>query len=189
MEIEKLKGSLLSEAEAEAEKIVGTAQADAKAMLSTERAKLSALREKAEEEVEKTLEEQRNERIAWARLEAKRVLAEAREDTIAGVIDQFFQELKNVRKSADYKKLLKESVPSAAKELGKGSVVHVVKGDKAKLPKITGAKVKEDLKGLGGALVESPGGSIRIDLTLETLFESRRDELRKSISDKLFGGK
>jgi vacuolar-type H+-ATPase subunit E/Vma4 len=54
---------------------------------------------------------------------------------------------------------------------------------------MNGVKVVEDLKGFGGALVESADGKIRMDLTLETQFDSRRDELRKSISDKLFGGK
>ena len=83
MEIEKLKGSLLSEAKAEAEKTVKSAEADAKAMLSEERAKLSALKSEAEKSVEKSLEEQKNERIAWARLEAKRVLAEAKERAVA----------------------------------------------------------------------------------------------------------
>lgn len=189
MEIEKLKGSLLSEARAEADKIVETAQADAKAMLSEERARLSALKENAEKEVEKTLEEQSNERIAWARLEAKRVLAEAREDAIKGVIEQFFDELGSVRKSAEYKKFMKKSVPDAAKELGKGTTVHIAKGDKTALPKMNGTKVVEDLKGMGGALLESSDGKIMIDLTVETLFESKRDELRKKISDKLFGGK
>jgi len=189
MEIEKLKGSLLSEAKAEAEKIVEAAEADAKAMLSEEKAKLSALKSEAEKNVEKTLEEQRNERIAWGRLEAKRVLAEAREDAIKGVIELFFDELKNVRKTPEYKKFLKKSLPDAAKELGKGTRVHIIKGDRSALPRMNGTKVVEDLKGLGGALLESSDGKIRIDLTIETLFESRRDELRKEIYDKLFGGK
>jgi vacuolar-type H+-ATPase subunit E/Vma4 len=189
MEIEKLKGSLLSEAKADADKIVSSAESDAKAMLLEERAKLSALKSEAEKSVEKMLAEQSNERVAWARLEAKRVLAEAREDAIKGVIERFFDELKKVRKTPEYKRFLKNSVPSASKELGKGAAVHIVKGDKPALPKMNGVRVVEDLKGLGGALVESSDGKIRIDLTLETQFESRRDELRKSISDKLFGGK
>jgi V/A-type H+-transporting ATPase subunit E len=189
MEIEKLKGSLLSEARAEADRIVAAAEADAKAMLSAERDRLSALTSEAEKSVEKMLEEQRSERIAWARLEAKRILAEAREDAIKGVVEQFFEELRKVRKAPEYKRFMKRAVPEAAKELGKGSKVHIVKGDKAALPKMNGVKVVEDLKGLGGALVESADGRIRMDLTLETQFDSRRDELRKSISDKLFGGK
>jgi vacuolar-type H+-ATPase subunit E/Vma4 len=157
-------------------------------MLSEERAKLSALKSEAEKSVEKMLDERSNERIAWARLEAKRVLAEAREDAIKSVIEQFFDELKKVRKTPEYKKFLKKSVPLAANELGKGARVHIVKGDKTALPKMNGVKIVEDLKGLGGALVESSDGKIRIDLTIEMQFDSRRDELRKSISDKLFGG-
>jgi vacuolar-type H+-ATPase subunit E/Vma4 len=147
------------------------------------------MKKEAEKDVEKNLTEQSNERIAWARLEAKRVLAEAREDSIKGVIEDLFTELKSVRKTAEYKKFLKKSVPAAAKELGRNTRVHIVKGDKTHLPKMNGVKVVEDLKALGGVLLESSDEKIRIDLTLERLFESRRDELRKQISDKLFGGK
>ena len=62
-----------------------------------------------------------------------------------------------------------------------------MKGDKSLIPALKGAKVVEDLHGFGGALLESADGKIRMDLTLETLFESRRDEIRKKIYEKLFG--
>ena len=82
---------------------------------------------------------------------------------------------------------LKKEVTKAVAELGKGSTVHVLKGEKKLLPKLDAAVV-EDLQGLGGAMVEGADGKIRMDLTLETLFDSRRDEIRKHISEKLFGG-
>jgi vacuolar-type H+-ATPase subunit E/Vma4 len=49
--------------------------------------------------------------------------------------------------------------------------------------------VVDDLEALGGAIVESSDGKVMIDLTLETLFETRRDEIRKQVYEKLFGDK
>ena len=189
MGIEKLKVSLLAEAREEAQQIVQTAQSHIDGMVKEERAKNAAMKTRAEKEVEKTLEDQRNERIAWARLEAKRINAEAREDALNNVLEEFFDSLAKSRKSQEYRKFLKKAVPAAAADLGGKVTIHVVKGDRASIPKIKDAKVVEDLDGLGGALVESEDGRIRVDLTLETLVDTRRDEIRSKIAKKLFGGK
>jgi vacuolar-type H+-ATPase subunit E/Vma4 len=159
MGIEKLKHSLLSEAKEEAQQIVQTAQSHVSGMLQEEKAREKKLRESAEKEIKRTLAEQRNERIAWARLEAKRMGAEAREDAINNVLEEFFNELAKSRKSQEYKKFMKN------------------------------AKIAEDLSGLGGALVESADGRIRVDLRLETLVDTGRDEIRKQVAAALFGGK
>jgi vacuolar-type H+-ATPase subunit E/Vma4 len=188
MGIEKLKGSLLSEAQEDAQKIVQGAEEQAKRTADEEGERRSRMKKDAEADLERMLSEQRNERLAWARLESKRVMTESREDAIKNVLEEFFDALKGARKSPEYKRFLAAAVASASAEMGPGSVVHVVKGDKALLGALKGAKIAEDLEGLGGALVESSSGKIRIDLTLETQFESRRDEIRKKISDKLFGG-
>lgn len=188
MGIERLKGSLLSEASEDAKKIVEAAESHVSRMVEDERSRKASMKKDADREIEKLLEEQRNERIAWARLESKRILAESREDAIKGVLEEFFDSLEGARKTPEYKKFLAKAVPQAASELGGSVTVRVLKGDKALLPAIKGAKVNEDLDALGGAIVETSDGKIRIDLTLETLFEAQRDEIRKTIYEKLFKG-
>ncbi len=190
MGIEKLTSSLLKEADEEAAKIVEAAEWHVKKMKEDERSKRSVLKKGAEKETEKLLSEQRNERLAWARLEAKRITAEAREDAINGAIDDFFTSLKEVKKSKEYKDFLSRNVSAAVKELsGMKLTVRVGKGDKNLLPKLpNGCKVATDLDALGGAVIETQDGKMKVDLTLETLFELRRDELRKMIAEKLFSG-
>lgn len=189
MGIEKLKNSLLSDANKEAEGIVQSAEAHVRNMLEEEKAKGAAVRSGAEKEVERLLGEQRNERIAWARLESKRMLAEAREDAIKDVFEDFFAALEGLRKSPEYKKFMKASIEQAASELGGSVTIHVAKGEKELVPKLKGATVVDDLQGLGGAMVEAEDGKTRINLTIETLVETRKDELRKKIYEKLFGDK
>jgi V/A-type H+/Na+-transporting ATPase subunit E len=189
MGIEKLRGSLLSEAQEDAQKMIKDAQDQATKIEEEERGKRSTLKKDAEGEVERMLGEQRNERLAWARLESKRVMSEAREDAIREVLESFLDALKGARKTPEYKKYLAKAVAQACSELGSGAIIHIAKGDKSLLGPIKSAKVVEDLDGLGGARIESSSGKMLIDMTLETLFESRKDDIRKMIYDKLFGEK
>ncbi|MFH1394071.1 MAG: V-type ATP synthase subunit E family protein [Candidatus Micrarchaeota archaeon] len=189
MGIERLTSSLLLEANKEAADIISAAESHVQKMVEEERARNKELESGMEEDVDRILDGQKNERIAWARLEAKRILAEAREDAIKNVLEGFFEALSKGKQSKEYKEFMGSAVKSAISELGtSGLVVHVCKGE-GKLVKVKGVKVVQDLDALGGAIVESKDGNVRVNLTLEMLFESRRDELRKKISDKLFGGK
>jgi V/A-type H+-transporting ATPase subunit E len=187
MGIEKITSSLLADAKKEADEILGNAELSAERMLSQEKSKRTLLLSQAEEQVEKTLEEHRRERLAWARLEAKRISAEAKEDAIKGVFDDLFEMLGEVRKSDEYKKFMKSAVSSAIAELkGKDVVVHCIKGEKSLLPSEK-AKAIEGLEATGGAVVETADGKIRIDLTLEALLGMKREALRKQIYLQLFG--
>lgn len=189
MGIERLKGSLISEAREEAEKITGAAREQADGITQAERSKCLAMRKDADASVKRLLDDLRGERIAWARLESKRIMAEAKEDAIKGVIDDFFEALEAARKSPEYKKYMAKSLNEAIAELGAGATIHVVKGDKALVASGKGARVVEDLDSVGGLLAESADGKIRMNFTLETLFEGYRDEVRKRVYDLLFGGK
>lgn len=187
MGVEKLTTSLVSEASKEGEEIVKTAQWHVDKMLKEEQSKEKGLKDQAEKETAAQLDEQRNERLAWARLEAKRIIAESREDAISNSLENFFSELKQVRKDKSYKDFLKKSVQDAVAQLGAKSTIHIVKADAAVLGKMNGCKIISDLDALGGAIIESEDKSVRIDIRLETLFELQRDKLRKDIYEHIFG--
>ncbi len=186
MGIRKLASSLIKEGEAEAAKIVESAKWHVQKMVEEEKAKKQGQKALVEEEVRKLLEDQRRERLAWARLEAKRLLAEGREDAIKKSLDELYALSPSIRHSAAYSKWLSSQVESALKEVGEKAVVRVVKGDKKLLSGVK-AEVEESLDGLGGAIVESADGRMRVDLRLETLLERRADEVRRALATELFG--
>jgi V/A-type H+-transporting ATPase subunit E len=189
MGIERLTSSLLLEANKEAEDIVSAAESHVQKMLEEERSRNEELRKEMAEEARNTIENLRNERVAWAKLEAKRIVAEAKEDAINNVLHEFFEELKKARKTKAYKTYISNRIKDAVDEFGSGSLsVHVRKGEKSLVPKKKGIKIVEDLDSLGGAIVESKDGKVRMNLTLETIYEAKKDALRKKVSDKLFGG-
>ncbi len=188
MGIEKLRNSLLSEASGEADRIVSQAKAQAGTFLEEERKGAEAMKAQAEKEVKGRLEEERNERLAWARLEGKRIVAEAEEDAIKSVSDDIMDALGAMHGSAEYKSFMKRAIESGCSELDGNVVVHVKKGEKALVPKTKGISgIEDDLEGLGGAMIESANGEIRVNCTLEMLLEAKRDDLRKIIHEKLFG--
>jgi V/A-type H+-transporting ATPase subunit E len=187
MGIERLTSSLISDANKEAEEIVKNAEWHASQMLEDERKKNDQYIEKAKTDVELSLTEQQNERFAWARLEAKRIMAEAHEDAIKNTLEDFFILLKKVRSMSEYKKFIKSAISEAVADLGDNAItVHVCKGDAQLIGKISNCKIKEDLQGFGGVIVEGSEGQVRVNMALETLFESKRDDLRKQIYDALF---
>lgn len=190
MGIERLTSSLLLEANTEADQIIKAAETHVQKMVAGERAKTEELIKETHESVSKVLESRRNERIAWARLEAKRLLAEAKEDAIKNILEQFFEVLGQMKKSKEYRDFMSNGINYAIHELGNsGLTIHVSKGESKLVPRVKGIKVVEDLTALGGALVETKDHKVCINLTLEMVFESKKDELRKRIADKLFGGK
>ncbi|MEM2909168.1 MAG: V-type ATP synthase subunit E [Candidatus Bilamarchaeaceae archaeon] len=185
MGIERLTSSLLKEAEQESVKIIESAKWHVEEMVKEERKKEAEMRKKAEEEVKRLLEEQRTERLAWARLEGKRIIADAKEDAIRAAIDTIYESASEIRKTKEYATFLSKSVEEAVQELGGQAKVHVLKGEKKLLQKIK-AEVLENLEGLGGALVESADGKTVVDLRLETALELRSDALRREIAALLF---
>jgi vacuolar-type H+-ATPase subunit E/Vma4 len=74
----------------------------------------------------------------------------------------------------------------AVEELGGKTVVRCIKSDTPILGKLANVKLESDLEGLGGAIVEVEDGTVRIDLRIETLYDIKRDSMRKDVYDKIF---
>jgi len=94
-----------------------------------------------------------------------------------------------MKKGPEYGSFMAKAVEEGIRELGSGITIHVLKGEKNLVPKIKGIKISEDLSGLGGALMKNEKGTIRVDFTLETMIETKRDDLRKDRDAKIFGGR
>ncbi len=187
MGFEKLRESLITRADADAAKIIADAELKASELSVSEKSTATAISDIAASEAKTSLDLKSKERLAWARLEAKRILSEAREDAVSNSFDLFVEELTNLKKSAEYKSFIRTSVDRALTHAGSGAIIHVLKGEKDLVPKSKEITISEDLSGFGGVIVESADGTVFLDLTLETLIEMRRDDLRKEISAKLFG--
>lgn len=183
--MEQLTATILDEARKESASAVSAAEAERRKMLGEAKAAAEKARMDAEAKTAEFVESQRRERIAWARIEAKRAINEARESVVNGAIDDVFAEMRTFPKDKEYPKFLNALVAYGLKELGDPkAMVHVRKEDKKHL---SGKhSVKDDLDEWGGCIVESEDGTVRIDLTFAALLEQKRESLRKSLYEALF---
>lgn len=186
MGFEKLRESLITRADQDAAKIIADAESKARELAASESSSASSISDLALSQAKKSLDLKSKERLAWARLESKRIISEAKEDAVSSSFDSLVEELTNLKKSSEYKSFIKTSVERATPHAGSGAIVHVLKGEKDLVPKSKEITILEDLDGFGGVIVESSDGTVFLDLTLETLLEMRRDDLRKEISERLF---
>lgn len=189
MSLEKLKKSLLLEADKESERILTSASEQANAINNSEKNAMLALNEKVEREVKEKIEEERKERLAWARLESKKIIAEAIEDSLKAAMDELYEAFSEMNTSSEYKKFLENSLKLAIAEL-KGPVkIHLKKGE-GKLIKVPKeCEVIEDLNEVGGLIAESFDGKVRYNRTIRTIVDYHQDEIRNRIYSALHGGK
>jgi len=185
MGLEQLTATILDEARKESASAVSAADAERRKMLGEAKAAAEKARMDAEAKTAEFVESQRRERIAWARIEAKRSINEARESVVNDAIDDVFAEMRAFPKGREYPKFLNSLVEKGLKELGNPkAVVHVRKEDRKHLNGKN--SVKDDLDEWGGCIVESADGSVRVDLTFSALLEQKRELLRKMLYEALF---
>lgn len=187
MGLEQLTATILDEVRKEAASTLSAAESERKRMLGEAKAAGEKAKKEAESRTAEFVEAQRRERIAWARIEAKRSISEAKESVVNGAIDDVLEKLRAFPKDKSYPKFLNALVEKGLKELdAPRAVVHVRREDKKHL-KNGKCSVKDDLnEGWGGCIVESEDGNMRVDLTLGTLLEQKRELLRKRLYESLF---
>lgn len=121
-----------------------------------------------------------------ATLEAKRIIdaktGELLEDGLSSISDQ----IKSVRESPDYAKILNKMVLTAGIMLGNDCTLYLRKADITKISNKSGLRIVEDnLDGHGGILARSKDGKIELDLTLSAIFNRVKEKLIQEIYERI----
>jgi len=182
---------ILSEAQKEAEKLKEEAKkrAEAKAEWILRKAKTQA-----------EIEKQRI--IANAKLEVRKKKLAVQEELIRKVIESLKERLASLP-DEEYFPILVELTVKAVEELGVESVVihsnertlkliaERLAEFKEKIKEALGREVEvtlgEPFHTIGGVIVESSDGSVRVDNTFEARIERFESELRATVAKALFG--
>jgi V/A-type H+-transporting ATPase subunit E len=182
---------ILSEAQKEAEKLKEEARkrAEAKAEWILRKAKTQA-------------EIERQRIIANAKLEVRKKKLAVQEELIRQVIESLKERLANLPED-EYFPMLVELTVKAVEELGTDKVVvrsnertlklivERLSEFREKLKEALGKDVEvtvgEPIQTIGGILVESSDGSVRVDNTFEARIERFESDLRATIAKALFG--
>jgi len=190
MKIESVANAVIEEAEKEANAIRQAAEKEASAAIKVERERLAKEKESRLKEYEKEISKMMDERVAAARLDAKKELQKAEDAVAQRVIESALDQLYSMRKSkTQYAKVLKKLYARARSELGSGKLeVLCAKPDTALMEEIAekGDSVKADASVDGGIIVRDPGKNVLIDLTFTTLVKDKEADIKVYVYKKLF---
>ena len=184
MSLENLGKALMQEGKAEARKIISEAEKQASAELAKAKDAAKEITAVARKKVEEIVVAEQNERISAAKLKAKKIVSDATNTTIDSAMEKIWQEFVKLPSKEDYETILKGLITSAEKELGNG-VVNVNANDMRLAKKISKNVSDKPADISGGAIVTSKNGKIIIDNSLESIFDSKKDEVRKIIFSEI----
>ncbi|MFH1181739.1 MAG: V-type ATP synthase subunit E family protein [Candidatus Woesearchaeota archaeon] len=180
MGLEKVKDDVLEKAKHEAAKLAAEAEDEAK-RIKREKAKASeALSREAEKKLEAQKSEMISRAVSSAELEAKKEMLNARKDIINRIFAEAKRRLKAIpqsRRNSHIAKLLE----IAGRELE----IARVYCNESDLKNIQGFNA-EKAEIIGGIIAENKEGTVRVDLSYDSLLEEVYRESLKEVSEVLF---
>ena len=188
MSLEKLKDEIQASAESEVRKILDAAKKDAQAIISRAETESVALKESIKNEA---LEQMKLERvrISAAKLNAKKIIAEAKEQIVKKTFACLEDELRTFSKSKDYRPFVEKLIKKNSKDFAVSDfVVLARKGDERIISAMNLSFKPIDGETIGGVIIKSKDGSVKIDCTFEALIRENEDELRQKAYSTLFQG-
>lgn len=183
MSLESLVAEIRSRGEAEL-RTIETARAAEVARIGTDRdAQIATLRAESVRLGEMEAARERAQRIAAAKLKARKLLYEAREGRLGKGIGQTRDLLREYTDSDDYPATLKRLSDAATNRLGKQIRVMGRAEDASKLSKVAGKSFDATEQPiLGGLIAETTDGSRRLNLSFDELLRLHEDRVRELLS-------
>ena len=191
MSLETVVEDIRDEARARAEEIRAEADERAEEILAEAEADAEQIKAEREAEVEREIDQQREQRLSSAKLQAKQARLGARRDVLEDVHDDVEQAIADL--DGDRREELTSALLAAAvDEFDDGDDRHVYgrEDDQSLIEDIltdyddaTFAGTRECL---GGVVVESDASRVRVNNTFDSVLETVWEDNLKAISDRLF---
>jgi V/A-type H+/Na+-transporting ATPase subunit E len=155
-----------------------------KAIEDQAREEAARIRSEADRRSQLEATRERARLVAAAKLQAKRMLFEAREKRTSAALDEVRQRLAAYAKTPEYAPLLANMVAAGTAALGGDVKVLARPEDEPLLPAKLRALVDDDhpLKGSGGLIVQKKDGSRSLNFTFEELLRLREDRVREILA-------
>ncbi|WP_339102229.1 V-type ATP synthase subunit E [Haloterrigena salinisoli] len=191
MSLDTVVEDIREEAHARAEDIRAEGEARAEEIESAAEEDAEELRTEAEAEVEREIEQLREQRLSSAKLEAKQKRLEARRDVLGDVREQVEDELAGLE-GEEREELTRDLLEAASDEFDEGDDVNVYgrADDRALLESIVddydGYEYAGEYECLGGVVVESDQSRVRVNNTFDSVLEDVWEDNLRDISNRLF---
>ena len=190
MSLDTVVTDITAEAEAEADSIRSAATAEAEEIVDAARTAAAETLAEAERSVEATIEREREQAIASAKLEAKQLRLGARREVLAEVrsaTETALEAMEGERRE----RLTRALVDAAVAEFDAGELtLHGREADAELLSSIAAdhdaLEVGDPIGCLGGVIIESSAADVRVNNTFDTILEQMWDREVSAVSDELF---
>jgi vacuolar-type H+-ATPase subunit E/Vma4 len=186
--------TIRSNTETQVSKIISDAKTESEKIIAEARQRADNATSRGAQQSAREVEEERNRVLASARLGASRRLLEARDEVLRGYEEQASSYLADFANSPDYKDFFVRMANDGVSKIGDSAVVQINPRDKPLLkdPRLKQLNIQvspDPLNGAGGVVVLSSDGKRRVDNSLESIFNERKDELRLKLTQQIFAGK
>ena len=183
MSLESLVAEIRSRGAADLATIEKARAAEAAKIAAGRDALVSEIRDESARQAVAEAARDRSQRVAAAKLRARKLLYEARETRLEQAILDTREMLRKYADSDDYPATLKRMYDMATDLLGKQVRVMGRAADASKLSKVAGKSVDPTpLPILGGLVAETTDGSRRLNLSFDELLRLHEDRVRELLS-------
>lgn len=185
MALDKVIEDILSNTQAECDKLLQEANSERAKILQEAEQRIEKRRKAQEKELQETLKRLRRQELSSAELEARRIILNKKKDILDKTFTATLQDLSSMdskERARVYKKIL-----SGGKKLVQHPKVYVPKNDAALLAGTRGCDGIHEIDMEPGLILESQDGKVRLDYRFKTILESIWEKDLKNVSNDLFG--
>lgn len=191
MTLDTVVEDIREQARARAEEIRDEADTEANEILEAAEADAEEIRAEILDDAEGQIEQEREQRMSSAKLEAKQSRLEARRDVLQSVRDDVEAEVVDLADD-ERRELTEALLDAAAAEIDDGATVEVYGRAEDQelleslLAEYDGFEFAGEFDCLGGVVVESTESRVRIKNTFDSILEEVWEDNLREISDMLF---
>jgi V/A-type H+-transporting ATPase subunit E len=179
MGLKEVKDEIVEEAREEAEEIKEEAEEEAEEILEEARQEAEKLKENARQEAETEMESMEKKELSNARMEARQLELQAKQDKIDEVFRNFERRVRQMSEG-EREDFVSSCIDQVDFDIGSAEASEEFM-DAVESEGVDVEEIEEP-----GVVLISDGGERRRDFRLERIVENYRDEERKEVAEVLF---
>lgn len=183
MSLEDLVEEIRRRGEAELRSITDERAGETARIAAERDRRISEIRSESARATEAEASRERAQRLAAAKLQARKQLYEAREKRLSGAIEGTRKLLSGYTATNAYAPTLKRMYQAATEQLGRSLRVMGRAEDASVLARVAGKSFDPTpVPILGGLIAETPDGSRRLNLSFDELLRLKEDRVRELLA-------
>lgn len=183
MGLENIVNEILEQARSEAALIGTEAEKEGEKLINDAKTEAEMIKKSHQALADAQIERMHKQELSSAHLETKRATLNAKKDVLNSTIESAKDAISSIsaEKNANLLKVLLD------KSGNEGSRVYSNGRDAKLVQEMTELTFMSEIDCIGGLIIENDDGTVRLDLTFDTILDAASEQSLKQVSDILFG--